>query len=112
VTGRQADAPIIVDDSGVSRQLTDGSTESVSWDRLSEVAIRTTPNGPWNEDAFFLLVGQDGGGCAVPSRHPAADDLMERLQTLPNFDNDRFVEAMTSLEDSLFVCWQRSETGV
>lgn len=107
MTGQQTSAPIVVDDAGVRRELADGSTESVSWDELKEVAIRTTPDGPWNEDAFFLLVGQDGGGCAVPSRHPAADDLMEHLQTLPDFDDERFVEAMTSLEDSLFVCWQR-----
>ena len=50
------DAGITVDDDGVRRQLADGTEESVTWAKLSEVAIRTTPEGPWKEDVFFLLV--------------------------------------------------------
>lgn len=98
---------ITVDEVGVRRRLADGSDESVSWDELREVAIRTTPEGPWQEDVFFLLVGAGGGGCAVPAGHPAADDLMSRLQSLPDFDNEAFIEAMTTIEDGLFVVWRR-----
>ncbi|MGH3439590.1 MAG: hypothetical protein ACRDRN_24430 [Sciscionella sp.] len=107
MTGRPEHAPIVVDGTGVRRQLADGSHEAVSWHELKEVAIRTIPDAMWGEDAFFLLVGSQGDGCAVPSRHPAADDLMARLQELPGFDDKAFFEAMTSTEDSLFVCWQR-----
>jgi hypothetical protein len=99
---------ITVDEDGVRRQLADGSEESVTWTNLSEVAIRTTPEGPWKEDVFFLLVKEGGGGCAVPAGHPSADALMSRLQSMPGFDNDAFVEAMTTLDDGLFVVWQRS----
>lgn len=99
---------ITVDEDGVRRQLADGNEESVTWTNLSEVAIRTTPEGPWKEDVFFLLVKEGGGGCAVPAGHPSADALMGRLQSMPGFDNDAFVEAMTTLDDGLFVIWQRS----
>ncbi|SDD72027.1 hypothetical protein [Actinokineospora iranica] len=98
---------ITVDDDGVRRLLADGNEETVSWADLAEVAIRTTPEGPWKEDVFFLLMKQGGGGCAVPAGDPSADELMARLQSLPNFDNDAFVEAMTTTEDGLFVVWQR-----
>ena len=98
---------ITVDDAGVRRRLADGTEESVSWGQLAEVAIRTTPDGPWQEDVFFLLMRQGGGGCAVPAGHPSADELMSRLQALPEFDNDAFVEAMTSTEDALFVVWRK-----
>ena len=101
-------AGITVDDLGVRRELADGSEESVTWEDLKEVAIRTTPDGPWDEDVFFLLVSATGSGCAVPAGDPAADRLMSRLQTLPGFDNDAFVEAMTTTADGLFVCWQRN----
>ncbi|RZS34068.1 hypothetical protein EV193_110218 [Herbihabitans rhizosphaerae] len=104
---QRGQANIIVDDVGVKRTLADGNEESVAWDELAEVAIRTTPDGPWDEDVFFLLIRTGGGGCAVPAGHPAADKLMSRLQTLPGFDNDAFVEAMTTTADGLFVCWQR-----
>ncbi len=100
---------ITVDEDGVRRHLADGTEESVSWPDLAEVAIRTTPEGPWKEDVFFLLMRAGGGGCAVPAGDPAADDLMGRLQSLPEFDNDAFIEAMTTTEDGLFVVWQRPE---
>jgi hypothetical protein len=102
-----ADTGITIDEDGVRRQLADGTEESVTWAKLSEVAIRTTPEGPWKEDVFFLLMAEGGGGCAVPAGHPSADDLMTRLQSLPEFDNDAFIEAMTTIEDGLFVVWQR-----
>jgi len=111
VSRGQGDATIVVDAEGVRRRLADGSEESVTWAELKEVAIRTIPDAPWEEDAFFLLVGPNGGGCAVPSRHPAADELMARLQELPGFDDKVFFEAMTSTEDSVFVCWQASNVA-
>lgn len=101
-------ATIVVDDDGVRRHLADGTEESVGWSELAEVAIRTTPEGPWREDVFFLLVRTGGGGCAVPAGDPAADDLMSRLQSLPEFDNERFIEAMCTMEDALFVVWRRA----
>lgn len=100
---------ITIDDEGVRRQLADGTEESVTWEKLKEVAIRTTPEGPWKEDVFFLLVAEGGGGCAVPAGDPSADALMSRLQSLPDFDNDAFIEAMTTIEDGLFVVWQRQK---
>ncbi|TCP50137.1 hypothetical protein EV191_108226 [Tamaricihabitans halophyticus] len=99
---------IVVDDAGVRRELADGSQESVSWDDLRRVGIRTIPDGPWDEDVFFLLEGENGTGCAVPSGHPSANALMSKLQVLPGFDNDVFVEAMTTTDDALFICWQRT----
>jgi hypothetical protein len=100
---------ITVDDDGVRRLLADGTEESVSWANLAEVAIRTTPEGPWKEDVFFLLVRAGGGGCAVPAGDPSADDLMSHLQSLPGFDNEMFIEAMTTMDDGLFVVWQREQ---
>jgi hypothetical protein len=99
---------ITVDDDGVRRLLADGTEESVTWADLAEVAIRTTPEGPWKEDVFFLLVRSGGGGCAVPAGDPSADALMSRLQSLPGFDNEAFIEAMTTMDDGLFVVWQRN----
>jgi hypothetical protein len=100
---------ITVDDDGVRRLLANGTEESVTWADLAEVAIRTTPEGPWKEDVFFLLVRSGGGGCAVPAGDPSADALMSRLQSLPGFDNEAFIEAMTTMDDGLFVVWQRNK---
>ena len=97
---------VSVDDVGVRRQLADGSEESVTWADLSSVVIRVIPEGPWREDVFLMLAGVDGTGTAVPSGDPAADALIERLQTLPGFDNEKFVEAMTTDADEAYLVWK------
>ncbi|MEU0794026.1 hypothetical protein ACIA5G_21900 [Amycolatopsis sp. NPDC051758] len=100
---------VSVDDTGVRRRLADGSEEAVTWAGLSSVMVRVIPDGPWNEDVFFMLVGTDGKGTAVPSGDPAADALIERLQSLPGFDNEKFIEAMTTDADQAYVVWESSE---
>lgn len=101
---------VTVDDHGVRRTLADGSEESVTWDELSSVVIRVIPEGPWREDVFLMLAGTDGKGTAVPSGDPAADALIERLQTLPGFDNERFIEAMTTDADEAYVVWTAAQS--
>jgi hypothetical protein len=100
---------VVVDQVGVRRRLPDGRQEAVGWDDLVEVAIRTTPEGPWQEDVFFLLTGRDGGGVAVPQGEAVERELLGWLQALPGFDNQQVVEAMGCAEDALFVCWGRSD---
>lgn len=100
---------VIVDQDGVRRRLPHGPQERVRWADLVEVAIRTTPRGPWHEDVFFLLTGSDGSGCAVPHSEAVDRDLLRWLQALPGFDNERLCEAMGCVEDALFICWRRSD---
>jgi hypothetical protein len=99
---------VVVDQVGVRRRLPDGRQEAVRWDDLVEVAIRTTPEGPWQEDVFFLLTGREGG-VAVPHGEAVERDLLRWLQTLPGFDNQQVVQAMTCAEDAMFVCWRRPD---
>lgn len=100
---------VSVDDSGVRRVLADGTEESVSWSDLATVVVRVIPEGLSREDVFLMLVAADGTGTAVPSGDPAADALIERLQTLPGFDHDTFVEAMTTDADTAYVVWKADQ---
>lgn len=100
-----------VDDAGVLRRLADGSQESVTWSELSSVVIRVIPEGLSKEDVFFMLAATDGTGTAVPSGDPAADALIERLQMLPGFDHEKFVEAMTTDADEAYVVWTADSQG-
>lgn len=97
---------VTVDDDGVRRSADGGHEESVRWDELVEVRIVTTAGGPIEEDLFWLLVGSDGTGVAVPGSL-ATDDLLDRLQALPGFDNEQMILAMGSIDEAQFVCWQR-----
>lgn len=80
------------------------------WSELRAVLIKTTSDGPWVDDLFWVLVGERGG-CVVPSEAHGCDQLMQRLQQLPGFDNDVIIEASAVTEDRTFVCWKRDETA-
>nr|WP_040919185.1 hypothetical protein [Saccharomonospora glauca] len=99
---------VSVDDTGVRRLLADGTEESISWEDLAAVVVRVIPEGPWKEDVFLMLAASDGTGTAIPSGDPAADALIERLQTLPGFDHDTFIEAMTTDADKAYVVWKKA----
>ena len=97
---------VTFDDTGVRRVSPEGGVEEVRWDDLAEVRIVTTSDGPIAEDVFWLLVGAGGHGVAVPSSS-ATDDLLDRLQALPGFDNEQMILAMGSTDEAQFICWQR-----
>jgi hypothetical protein len=99
-------AHVTIDDAGVRRVSPDGRVEEVRWEDLTEVRIVTTAEGPFVEDVFWLLVRADGNGVAVPGE-AATDDLLDRLQALPGFDNEQMILAMNSTDEAQFTCWRR-----
>ena len=98
---------VTFDDERVVRTMRDGRTEQVRWDDLREVGIVTTDAGPFVDDVFWLLIG-DEGGCVVPSEAEGTGALLARLQELPGFDNGAVVRAMGCTDDERFVVWQRA----
>lgn len=78
--------------------------------QLTEVALMTTSQGPFEPDVFFLLSYDDGSSRSVPMDDD--DRLLEGLQRLPGFDNETFIQAMSVCEEGLSVLWRRSAGGV
>ena len=97
---------VTVDDTAVRQVSPEGGVKEVRWDDLAEVGIVTTDAGPFDEDVYWMLIDAGGEGIAVPSS-AVTDELLDRLQTLPGFDNEQMIHAMSSTEDARFVCWQR-----
>ena len=95
-----------VDDQGVRRLVRGQIVESVDWQDLSDVSIRTTAAGPRTDDVYLLLTSTDGRGVSVPQSRPEANEVLQRVQSLPGFDNAAVVAAMGSAEDAVFQCWQ------
>jgi hypothetical protein len=102
-------AVVSFDERGVACHRRDGSTESVEWDDLHAVEIMTTDQGPFVDDVFFVLHGTHTG-CVVPQEADGSNELFQRLQQLPGFDNKSVIEAMGSTDNARFLCWRRSET--
>jgi hypothetical protein len=102
----EASSQVEISDTGVIYQRADGVTRSVRWDDLQAVLIATTDDGPFVEDVWWILVDSDGQ-CVIPQAAAGETELFHRLQELPGFDNEAFIEAMSSVENRQFLCWQR-----
>jgi hypothetical protein len=93
-----------MDDLGVRRIHRGRIIEEIHWDQLASVDIRTTSQGPFVDDVYWLLGSAMGQGVAVPSEAAPAG-FVERLQQLPGFDNEAMIRAMASTDDMTFHCW-------
>ena len=85
----------------------DDTSERVDWDDLQKVEIRTTGDGPFAPDAFWLLHGT-AGGCSIPHGASGDKELTALLTALPGFDHEAFILAMASTDEAVFTCWTRT----
>jgi hypothetical protein len=83
-------------------------SEAVRWSDLKLVLLETTDQGPFQNDVFWVLVGESGR-CVVPQEADGSQQLLAKLQTLAGFDSSAVVEAMGTTENRTFVCWRRPD---
>lgn len=81
-----------------------GSRGTVRWDDVRRVLIRTTDEGPFIEDVYFVLETAEEV-LVVPQPAAGCDALLGRLQELPRFDNEAVIEAMACTDNREFLCW-------
>ena len=100
-----------VDDFSVRRHLANGKTEETRWEHLGEVSIMTNDRGPWEFDVFWVLIEDDGQtGCVIPTALPEAESILDIVQKLPGFDNEKLIEAMSSGQNNQFILWKKPES--
>ncbi len=100
-----------VSDAGVSCSRLDQKVESVTWDDLQRVEIVNTDEGPFFPDVFWVLHGSESG-CVIPQGATGEEQLLERLQELPGFDNEALIKAMTVTTNTRSLCWRRPTASV
>ncbi|MGO4332673.1 hypothetical protein AB4Z48_39155 [Cupriavidus sp. 2TAF22] len=77
----------------------DGQREEIEWDVLERVVVRVSNREPWAGPAWLILVGDraaDGAqrGCVVPLNAVNQGALVERLQALPGFSQQKLDNAL------------------
>ena len=105
----ESDYIVEITDSHVRSTRPDGTVEEIAWDELSGIDIETNSLGPFAPDVFWILHG-DERGCIIPQGATGDAALLERLQELPEFDTERFIEAMASTSDATFKIWRKTTT--
>jgi hypothetical protein len=100
---------VTVDERHVVCRRPSGEEEIVTWHDLDAVIVETNDTGPWGVDVWWLLVSRDGlTGCAIPQGATGEEALLEALQSLPGFDNENLIAAMSCTDNRKFLCWRRS----
>jgi hypothetical protein len=97
---------LAIDDRGVTVEAAVGAA-FIAWVDLVAVEIHTTAAGPAEDDFFWELRGGDGSTLTIGPQIAGVAGLVERLQRLPEFDNEAVVAASASTAEARFTCWAR-----
>ena len=98
---------IRVTEEGVECTWNSGRNETILFADLSKVSIVSTSSGPFADDLFWQLE-TPSLSVLIPCSMEEDEQLLDKMQSLPGFDNRVFIQAMTCTEDKTFVCWESS----
>ncbi|HEY7154667.1 MAG TPA: hypothetical protein VH575_11965 [Gemmataceae bacterium] len=98
---------LAVDERGIRCVRRSGVCQTVLWEQIHRVLIRTTDKGPFDDDVFFVLE-TDAGTLVIPQDVKTSYELLCHLQQLPGFDNAVVLEAMACTENREAICWQQA----
>ena len=99
-------AVVTCDDQKINFRWAWGSTTSEDMSDVRRVLIRTTDQGPFDDDVFFV-VETAGKNYVIPQAAPGASQLLEHFQQLPGFNNEAVIDSMGCTDNKEFLCWER-----
>lgn len=80
--------------------------KKMRWKDLISVDVETNSLGPYVPDVLWVLRSDDSR-VVIPQGAEGEEELLTRLQVLPGFDNDAFIESMGSTSDATFAVWSK-----
>lgn len=96
-----------VDAEGFTQINGDDAGQKFPWSDVRHVGIITTSDGPFFDDVFFIIQFANKNICLTSFQ---AEDmkLMSYFNILPGFRYESAIEAMGSVDDASFHCWDVS----
>ncbi len=86
-------------------------TDKISWDDVDTINVLTTDEGPFTSDVFILLVNSKTNlGVALPSDRDETQQVIEKILQFPNFDFEKWITSMGSVENCIFEVWKKDQT--
>ena len=96
-----------VDENKISIRHPGGEVQTIEWDAVQSIAIRTNDRGPWAPDFWWVLEGGEDY-CTWPQgatgEKEAKDQLVARF---PDLNHEVLLMAYGSTDNAHFVCWER-----
>jgi predicted metal-dependent HD superfamily phosphohydrolase len=81
----------------------------VPWREVVAVGLRTTEDGPWGEDVFWLMVVRGKGTIELPGSSVGSDAVGVMHRVLPGIDSRKIIEAMGTTRERVFRLWHEGE---
>jgi len=101
-----AKVKVSFDEESAFVQWPDKAAEAICFKDLIGVAVETTDKGPFIEDVWWHLASPEKV-VTYPSEATGADKILNRLQQLPTFNNERLIQAMSSTDNKTFILWDK-----
>ena len=101
------DQVLAVDDGVFKFSANADSHLTMTFDQLARLAVITTDQGPWLDDAFLALDFIDGQAWLLPSEHPHYARVYEALSAHLPLDYEQYIAAMASTDHAEFIIWMR-----
>jgi hypothetical protein len=96
-------------DGQVTCRQPNGYFQSIAWENLVGVVIETNDLGPFAPDLFWVLLSEKDDNLFFPMGASGEERVIEKLQSLPGFNNDAMIRAMSSTQVQRFICWRRHD---
>ncbi|MFN3166940.1 MAG: hypothetical protein ACE37H_07740 [Phycisphaeraceae bacterium] len=93
----------------VTLRKPDSSLQSLALEDLVGVIIETNDLGPFAPDVYWVLLSEKDENLFFPMGASGEERVIEKLQSLPGFDNDAMIRAMSSTQVQRFICWRRHD---
>jgi predicted metal-dependent HD superfamily phosphohydrolase len=83
--------------------------DAIPWSDVVSVGIRTSADGPYCEDFFWMFVLRDGS-FELPGSMVDSSTFDELTRRLPGLDFGKFIHATGSTRDRIFRVWHHEES--
>ena len=83
----------------------DGLETKLQISDIRQIVIETNDTGPWGTDIWWRILGEQII-LSIPGGATGESKMLEIFQKFPKFNNEEFIKAMSSTNNSEFLCWK------
>lgn len=89
--------------------LTDpnGNELEIAISEVDKVIIETNDQGPFYPGVWWKIISKEKM-LTFPQGAIGEDELLNKFQNLPDFDNEKVIEAMSCTTNNEFTCWTKN----
>jgi hypothetical protein len=83
----------------------EGHENTIEISEIDSIVVETNDTGPWGTEVCWNIIGNNNT-LFVPGGTTGETEMLEYFQTLQNFNNEEFIDAMCSADNAKFICWE------